>query len=115
MKGQKEYPACESPVRFEWLLKALSLVSIMLGAFILGAGANLLAATSMSHGLVAGAGFLIGFMGASRGGILGMTLLIFGHVLLGSALGGGLIPDWLYTLGMPVVIPGIAYRIFRPE
>lgn len=115
MKGQKEYPASESPVRFECLLKPLSLVSIMLGAFILGAGANLLASTSMSHGIVAGAGFLIGFMGASRGGILGMTLLGFGLVLLGSALAGGLIPDWLYKLGMPIVIPGVAYRIFRPD
>jgi hypothetical protein len=100
--------------RRDRLLRAASLLLIMLGAWIFGAGADPVALIGVSPAIASGVGFFIGACGVYRGGIAGMLLFVVGHVLLGSALMGGMIPNWLYALGMPIAIPGVAYRIFRP-
>ncbi|MDS9770473.1 hypothetical protein [Pseudomonas aeruginosa] len=101
--------------RRDMFFRAASLLSIMLGAWIFGAGADLVALIGVSPAIASGVGFFIGAYGVYRGGIDGMLLFVAGHVLLGSALMGGMIPNWLYALGVPIAIPGMAYRIIRPE
>lgn len=100
--------------RRDMFFRAASLLSIMLGAWIFGAGADPVALVGVSPAVALGIGFFIGAYGVYRGGIAGMLLFIVGHLLLGSALMGGMIPNWLYALGVPIAIPGIAYRIIRP-
>lgn len=100
--------------RRDMFFRAASLLSIMLGAWIFGAGADPVAQIGVSPAVASGVGLFIGAWGVYRGGIAGMLLFVVGHVLLGSALMGGLIPNWLYALGVPVAIPGFAYRIIRP-
>lgn len=98
----------------DMFFRAASLLSIMLGAWIFGAGAGAVAQYGVSSAVVSGVGFFIGAWGVYRGGIAGMLLFVVGHVLLGSALMGGMIPNSLFALGVPIAIPGIAYRIIRP-
>ena len=100
--------------RRDMFLRAASLLSIMLGALIFGAGADPVALIGAPPALAWGVGFFFGACGVYRGGIAGMLIFVGGHVLLGSALMGGMIPNWLYVLGVPMAIPGIAYRIIRP-
>jgi hypothetical protein len=100
--------------RRDIFFRAASLVSIMLGAWIFGAGADPVALIGVSPAVASGVGFFVGACGVYRGGITGMLVYVLGHILLGSALMGGMIPDWLYALAVPIAIPGIAYRIIRP-
>lgn len=96
------------------VLRAVSLCSIMLGALIFGAGANLLAMANIPPAVATGVAVFVSFAGVYRGGIAGMLIFVLGFALLGSTLLGGMIPTWLYALGAPIAIPGIAYRILRP-
>lgn len=100
--------------RRDMFFRAASLLSIMLGAWIFGAGSDPVALIGVPPAIASGVGFFIGAFGVYRGGLPGMLVFVIGNVLLGSALMGGMIPDWLYALGMPIAMPGIAYRIFRP-
>ncbi|WP_426811682.1 hypothetical protein ABOC32_29050 (plasmid) [Pseudomonas sp. WOUb67] len=96
-------------------LRAASLLSIMLGAFIFGAGANPLASFSFPPFIVAFAAVCVGAFGLLRGGLIGMLIFAIGNALVGSLMLGGMIPHWLFALGVLVAMPGIAYRIFCPE
>ncbi len=100
--------------RRDTFFRAVSLLSIMLGAWIFGAGSDPVVLIGVSPAVASGVGFFIGFCGVYRGGLIGMLLFVLGNALLGSALFGSMIPNWLYALGVPIAMPGLAYRIFKP-
>lgn len=105
----------EKAERIDALCRAASLLSIMLGAFVFGAAVNPLESVSVPPAVVAFVAVVIGSYGVSRGGIIGMIIFAVGNVLVGSAMLGGMIPAWAGALGMLVAIPGLAYRIIRPD
>jgi hypothetical protein len=104
----------EKADRRELLWRRASLLSIMLGAFIFGAGANPLASIEVPTFWATFVALLASFYGILRGDLAGMTLSALGSVVLGSALVGGMLPNWAFALGVPIAMPGIAYRIYCP-
>ncbi|WP_031319583.1 hypothetical protein [Pseudomonas tolaasii] len=114
MNTQKNNLESDGSGSWDMPLRAASLLSIMLGALIFGAGANPLAMANIPLSIAAGAAVFISFVGVYRGGIGGMLIFALGHALLGSALFGGMISPWLYALAVPIAVPGIAYRILSP-
>ena len=112
--NKMDTPKSEKIEPLDMLIRALSLLSIMLGAFIFGAGANPLAFVSVPSTVAIFVAVCAGSYGLFHRGFTGLLIFAGGNTLLGSAILGGMIPVWVYALGVPVAMAGIAYRIFRP-
>lgn len=105
----------ETVGKHEELFRAASLVSIGIGAAIFGAGADPFASLDLPMSIFVIASLFVAALGITLGGLKGMGLFVLGSVLFGSSIIGGSIPTWLFALGVPILVPGIAYRIFRPD
>lgn len=114
--NNSDYSDREMLTRYS-LYRAASFGSIALGAIILGAGFDPLALLNnpIPLGISILAAICFGSFGLTFGGLKGMILFVLGNILLGSAIFGSAIPSWLYAMGVPVLIPGLAYRIFYPD
>ena len=106
--------AGENVGRHDGLLRAASLVLIGIGAGIFGAGSDPLASLDLPMSIFVFASLFVATLGITVGGIKGMGLFVLGCALFGSSIFGGAIPTWLFALGVPILVPGVAYRIFRP-
>jgi hypothetical protein len=106
--------------RYDWLYRALSLLAIMVGAGITGAGviplhAATLVSVGMSPSVIVFALICLGTVGICLRGFHGGVLLFVACSLLSAVLFGGMIPDWLTIFGILITMPGIGYQIFFPE
>lgn len=104
----------------DWLYRSLSLLAIMVGACIVGAGviplhAATLVSVGMSPGVIVFALVCLGTAGICLRGLHGGVLLFVACSLLGAVLFGGMIPDWLPVLGILIAMLGMGYQIFFPE
>lgn len=100
------------------LYRSIALVLIGFGAMLGGAGGIPTAAWIDAFGLISlplSVCLLLGLatLGVYINGAAGMAIFAAAFALIGGAVLGSAIPVWLYVMGLPCLMLGIALRIFN--
>ncbi|MEQ1054063.1 hypothetical protein [Pseudomonas aeruginosa] len=92
---------------FELFWRTASLLSIMVGSLLLGSGLFFDLQGNLFVALTAGSAICL----SALGGTIGLVLVGMGCMLLGAVL-GDIVPTSLFNLWLPIMAPGLVFRIF---